>query len=45
MDDSLLSVVYEFAKDLYEIGIMDIKTMEKIEAIYSSEIKKIILKK
>lgn len=39
MSDSISQAMFETSKDLYEIGLMDIKTMRKIEELCLPEIK------
>lgn len=39
MSDSILEVMYETAKGLYNSGLMDIKTMRKIEELCLPEVK------
>lgn len=41
MSDSISQVMFETAKDFNEIGLMDIKTMRKIEELCLPEVKEL----
>lgn len=44
MNKSLLEVAHETAKDMYEIGVMDEKTMRKFDKLCLPETKKLQLR-
>lgn len=44
MDKSILEVVHESAKDMYEIGVMDEKTMREFDELCLPETKKLQLR-
>jgi len=40
MDKSILEVVHESAKDLHDVGLMDVQTMREFDALCLPEVKK-----